>query len=763
MFNVFSEEARKILISAKEEMLKLKHPYVGSEHLLLAILKNKNDISKKLKEYGLTYDKLKEEIINIVGIGSKESDCFLYTPLIKRIMENAMIDSRENNNGIVTISHLFQAMLEEGEGIAIRIMIGMEIDLDVLYKDFSYKIVNIKRLKNKKLLIDEIGIDLTKRAIEENPDPVVGRDEEIKRILEILCRRKKNNPILIGDAGVGKTAIVEELSRLVAVGEVPSCLKNKRIISLDMASTVAGTKYRGEFEERINKILKEIEENNDIILFIDEIHTIVGAGGAEGAIDASNIFKPALARNKIRCIGATTVAEYKKYIEEDKALERRFQNVIIKEPDNNTVKNILSKLKGAYESYHHVSISEEMVDLIIELSNKYIFNRNQPDKAIDILDEVCAHVNLKENKNVKKYNQLNKKLQNIIKLKKQSIVNNEFNDASNYKIEENSLMNDINALELAIYKKNKSRIITKKDIISIVSRKTNMPVFIFESNLKDLKKIQYELSSKIYGQDKAINELLKIYKKIKLGYKEDKCYSIMFTGSSGVGKTELAKIFGKYLTNNVIKLDMSEYSESHSISKIIGSPAGYVGYGDNKHVLDKIRMNPFSVLILDEIDKAHQNIINLFFQILDEGTIKDACGNIINFNNVIIIMTSNVGFEKNTIGFNNNNERQLKETFSIPFINRVDNIVTFNRLNEDCIEKIINKKFNKLRKKYKNNKIKISKNVVSEIMKLSDYYEFGARKLDKIIKNKIESIIINGILNDEENINIKTVKEKVES
>lgn len=756
MFNSFDEEARKILILAKEEMKNLKHPYVGSEHLLLSILKNKNDISKRLKEYDLTYQRFRDEIIEIVGIGSKSSDCFLYTPLLKRIMETSMIDSRENNNGVVTISHLFSAMLEEGEGIAIRIMLGMDIDLDILYKEFTYKITTTKKSKNKKLLIDEIGIDLTKKTIEEGIDPVVGRDSEIKRILEILCRRKKNNPILIGEAGVGKTAIIEELSRLIAIGDVPQSLKNKRIISLDMASTVAGTKYRGEFEERINKILQEIEDNDDIILFIDEIHTLVGAGGAEGAIDASNIFKPALARNKLRCIGATTNSEYKKYIESDKALDRRFQKVNINIPDKETVKNILFNLKETYEVYHHVKIDNNMLDLIVELSDKYIYNRNQPDKAIDILDEVCAHVNLKENKQIKKYNELNKELQNIIKLKKQAVLNNEFDKASNYKDKENKLMNDINELELNVYKNNKQRIINKNDIIEIVSRKSNIPIYN-SNNTKDIIKLKNNLTKKIIGQDKAVCELVNIYKKIKLGFSDNKCYSMLFQGPSGVGKTELARIFGKHITNNVIKLDMSEYSESHTISKIIGSPAGYVGYGDNLHVLEKIRTNPYSVLILDELERAHPNIINLFLSILDEGTIKDSMGNTINFNNVIIIMTSNVGFEKNAIGFNSNNTNKLKEQFSIPFINRIDNIVTFNKLNKNIIEKLIHQKINKIKNKYKDIKIKINKQVIDEIIKESSYNEFGARKIDKIIKNKIENIIIDNIINNNDYINIKTI------
>ena len=760
MFNSFDEDARRILIMAKEEMKNLKHPYVGSEHLLLSILKNKNDVSKKLKEYDLTYQRLKNEIIEIVGIGTNTVDCFLYTPLLKRIMETSMLDSKENNNGIVTVSHLFSALLEEGEGIAIRIMLGMDIDLDLLYKEFTYKITSTKKGKYKKLLIDEIGIDLTKKAIEEGCDPVVGRDKEIKTILEILCRRKKNNPILIGEAGVGKTAIVEELARLIAIGEVPHALKNKRIISLDMSSTVAGTKYRGEFEERINKILKEIEENDDIILFIDEVHTLVGAGGAEGAIDASNIFKPALARNKLRCIGATTTSEYKKFIEEDKALDRRFQKVDICIPDKDTVIDILSNLKETYESYHHVKITDDMLKLIVELTDKYIYNRNQPDASIDILDEVCAHVNLKENKQIKKYNKLNKDLQNIIKLKKNAILDNEFDKASIYKEQENKLMNDINILELNVYKNSNYKTITKHDIMDIVSRKTNIPIYEKNNKSKDISKLRTNLSNKIIGQDKAITELINIYKKIKLGYSDNLCYSIMFQGPSGIGKTELAKIFGKSITNNVIKLDMSEYSEAHSVSKIIGSPAGYIGYGDNTHILDKIKNNPYSVLILDEIERAHPNIINLFLSILDEGLIKDAKGNIIKFNNVIIIMTSNVGFEQNGIGFTNNISNKLKEEFSIPFLNRIDNIVVFNKLNKNDVIKLINKKITKIKNKYPNINIKISKSVIDEIIVLSNYLEFGARKIDKIIKNNIENKILDNIINSNDNIYIKTIKKE---
>ena len=768
MFNNFTEEARKVLMQAKEEMKELKHPYVGSEHLLLSILKSDNEISERLKSYDLDYDRFKSEIINIVGVGSKQSECFLYTPLLKRVLENAIYDSKENNNGNVTVSHLISALLEEGEGIAIRILIGMDIDLDELYHDFAYK-VPVKRSKSKKLLIDDLGVDLTEQAKQNKLDPVVGRDEEIKRVIEILCRRKKNNPILIGEAGVGKTAIVEELSRLISIGEVPNTLKNKRIISLDMATTVAGTKYRGEFEERVNKILKELEDNSDIILFIDEIHTLVGAGGAEGAIDASNIFKPALARNKMRCIGATTTKEYKQFIENDKALDRRFQKVEIKEPSDSVVKNILLKLRDTYSNYHKTIIEDNIIDFIIELSNKYIKTRYQPDKAIDILDEVCAHVSLKENNKIKKYNELNKKLSNILKEKKKCLLQKDYNKASFYKELENNLMSKINKLELFLSIE-KNNIVTKEDVIKIVERKSNVPIYeLKDFNNKDIKEFEYILKNNIIGHDNIICELIKIYKTLKLGFRDDNtCYSMMFTGPSGVGKTELAKLFSKRISNNVIKLDMSEYSEAHTISKLIGSPAGYVGYNDNKNILEQVKDNPFSIIILDEIEKAHSNIINLLYQILDEGKLKDSKGEDIYFNNAMIIMTSNIGFNNKEIGFNTCGKikNELKEYFGIPFINRIDNVITFNTLKSDDIRKIVKNKLSKLKNKYKNKNIniKINKNVIDEVIDLSNYEEFGARKIDKIIKNKIEDIIINEILDSNDNIIIKSInQEKVKN
>ncbi len=766
MFNNFTEEARKILIRAKEEMHELKHPYVGSEHLLLAILKEDNNISRKLKEYYLDYNTFKEEIINIIGTGSKPSEYFLYTPLLKRVMEGAIIDSKENNNGEVTISHLFSSLLEEGEGVAIRIMLGMNIDIDNLYNDFAYKFNN-KVKKNKKLLLEELGIDLTAKALNNELDPVVGRDKEIKRVLEILSRRTKNNPILIGEAGVGKTSIVEQLCQMIVKCEVPLNLKNKRIISLDMATSVAGTKYRGEFEERIKKILKEVEENDDIILFIDEIHTLVGAGGAEGAIDAANIFKPALARNKLRCIGATTIDEYKKCIENDRALERRFQKVFIEAPTKDTLKQILLKLKPIYESYHKVLIDDDIIDLIIELSEKYIYERNQPDKAIDIMDEVAAKVSLTEGKELTQYRELNKELQAIVTSKNDAIINNDFQLASKKKKKENLLMDKINNLEMQLYNKNSIKKVTKEDIAEIISMKTKIPVYeLLNENNTIITELKNSLHQ-IIGQEKAINQLIKIAKKIKLGFKEEnRCYSMMFVGNSGVGKTELAKIFSRNLVGkeNVIKLDMSEYSEPHSISKIVGAPPGYVGYSDNKNILEEIRNHPNSVLILDEIEKANPNIINLLFQILDDGKIKDSKGNIIRFDNVIIIMTSNIGFNDNSIGFNKNESAiltKLKDNFSVSFINRIDNILIFDDLEEESVKTIINMKLDKLKERYNKKKITIDlqNNIIDEIMELSNYKEFGARKIDKVISDKLDNIIIEKVINNQNDIMITTLKE----
>lgn len=767
MFGNFSEEAQNILVKAKLEMLELKHPYIGTEHLVLSMLSHSKKIKEKLSSYHLDYEIFKKEIIKVLGIGEENNSLFLYTPLLKKVINSAILDSKDNNDGVVTTEHLFSSLLEEGEGVAIRIFLSMGIDINAMYAEFATSLVKkVKPKKNRKLLIEELGINLNEKAKNNLTDPVIDRDKEIERVLEILCRRTKNNPILIGNAGVGKTAIVEELAKRIVTNEVPDYLKNKKIISLDMATTVAGTKYRGEFEERMKKILNEIETNDDIILFIDEIHTLVGAGGAEGAIDASNILKPALARGHLRCIGATTVEEYKKFIEKDKALERRFQKVNIEEPSYEKTLEILTKLKPIYEKFHKVILQPELLEDIVKLSAKYIYDRSEPDKSIDIMDEVCSRVSIKETKIDKEITSLELEIDKLDKLKNSYIIENNIDKAYTYRKKEIVLQEKLNNLMLNINRNNK--IVTIKDVANVIHTKTQIPVYeILKDDAKVVKNIEKQLRDSIVGQDEAIKNLIDITKRIKFGYKSDnKCISFLFVGPSGTGKTALSKIYANLLVGgkNLIRLDMSEYADVTSVNKIVGSAPGYVGYDDNKNILDEIRNKPYSVILLDEIEKAHPQVINLFYQILDDGLIKDSKGNTIKFNNNIIIMTSNIGYEKNNVGFNNKVEstvlNELKNELSLPFVNRIDNIILFNHLTEENIRNIIKNKINVLKKKYANVTIKISKNAVNEIVELSNYYDFGARKVDKIIKSKLENVIIDSILDNKSTVFITSLKKK---
>lgn len=755
MISNFNEEAQEILTKAKLEMLELKHPYVGTEHLVLAILHTKNELTERLSKYNLTYQKFKKEIINVIGKGSKKSEFFLYTPLLKKVIENAIMDSKDNNNGVVTINHLFAGLLDVGEGIAIRLFMSMNLDLDNIYDEFTEKIFNSPSTKESHLLIEELGTNINTLAKNNELDPVIGRDEEIKKIEEILCRRTKNNPLLLGAPGVGKTAIIEGLALLIEEGKVPPKLQNKQIISLDMASAVAGTKYRGEFEERMKKIITEVENNPHIILFIDEIHTLIGAGGAEGAIDASNILKPALARGKIRCIGATTTDEYKKHFEKDKALERRFQNITIEEPSIEQTREILNKLKPLYEEYHNVIITDLIIDKILSLSDKYLYNSFRPDKQIDVLDEVCSKVNIKGNENIIK---LQTNLKQIRDKKELYIKENNIKKAYEYKIKETEYKNNITI-------NNEPTTVTEKDIATVISSKAHIPVYeIIKDNKKDIEILENKLKENIIGQEEAISKLVNLAKRIKLGYKDNKCLSLLFSGSSGTGKTKLATIFGELISNQkVIKLDMSEYSDSTAISKFIGSTAGYVGYDDNKYALSQIKDHPNATIILDEIDKAHPKIINLFYQILEDGLITDAKNNQICFKNNIIIMTSNIGKNKANIGFNTSKSsisEELKDNFNIAFLNRIDEIIKFNNLNKQDIEKIINQKLHNLENNFPNTNITMSKNILEEILNESHYQEYGARKIDKIIKNHLENIIIDNLVNNNYNINIDSIFSK---
>ena len=760
MFSKFDEQAKKVLVNMQKEMAMLKHPYIGSEHLFLSLLKlgEKDDI-KLLNKTGITYDIFKNELIKIVGTGSKENDYYLYTPLLRNIIEVAELISNDKKKKLVDSHDLLLALFEEGEGIAIRILLGMGIDVDTLYDEFDEKFIPNQK-NNKKLMIDSFGIDLNKKAKKGEIDPVVGREKEIKRVLEILSRRTKNNPLLIGEAGVGKTAIVEELARILTSNNTYGPLSKKRIVSVSMASLVAGTKYRGEFEERINKIITELEEENDVILFVDEIHTLVGAGGAEGAIDASNILKPALARGKIKIIGATTTEEYKEYIEKDKALSRRFQTVTIKEPDTKTVLQILTKLRPIYEKYHKVKISDEILQEIVTLSNRYIHDRMMPDKAIDVLDEVCSRTFISNCKKTNKLDDIYIELNKIKDLKNDSIIKNDFTNALEFRKKELLLEDKKNKYEMNKQPNNYHNV-NIKDVIEVVESRSKIPVLLDDKNM--WLKVKNKINKTVLGQQEAVDTLCDIIKKYNYDYDKTKPLSFLFVGPSGVGKTLLVKEYAKsyYKKDSLIRLDMSEYKENHSVSKLIGSPPGYVGYDDNKNVFEQIKDSPHSLILLDEIEKASPDVINLFLQILDEGIAKNSKGEEINFRNTIIIMTSNIGCEKKQLGFNNNKNKNtdINKILGISFVNRINKIIFFNQMNEETVLKIIRNKINNLRKKYKNKNINltISRNIEQEIKDLCEYETYGARKIDKVIYNSLENIIIDNIYNGNKDIKISSI------
>ncbi len=706
MFDNYGLQIAEIFKEAENFRKNLKHPYVGTEHLMLALLKYENEVSKKLKIYDLTFEIFKNELVSIVGESSKESELNLYTPLLRRIIETATEDAIDNNNGEVTERHLFLALLEEGEGIAIRIMIGLDIDLDSLYEEFKMSLV--KNAKNK-LELMEIGNNLNKNV--SNFEHVVGREEEIALVIEALLRKKKSNPLLIGKAGVGKTAIVEELARRINNNIVPAELENKTIVMLEMGALVAGTKYRGEFEERLNKIIKEVKENKNIILFIDEIHTMINAGGAEGAINAADILKPYLARGDIKCIGATTTDEYYKSIYKDKALERRFYLIQVEEPSLEKTKNILKKIKKEYENHHHLTISNENIEDIVELADKYIKNKSNPDKSIDLLDMICASKKVK-NIHFEKLDQLNQELEEIKKQKKEFIYQDDYEQATLCKEKENQKKQEIQATMVH----NASQI-TYQDIIETLEQKSNIP--LLENKKEIFSLIKNNLETKIFGQEKALNKILKnIW--IKL-CGEEKPLAILLAGPSGVGKTETVKTVAKSIKkSNFIRLDMSEYNLEGAVNKLIGVSAGFVGYND-KYLFRSVLDNPYSVILVDEIEKAHPSVLNLFLQILDEGFITNANNEKIDFSHAMIFMTSNVTNHK-YVGFTNTENNNLVENFSKEFLGRFTDIVTYENLREDVLKRYVDTHLT-------NKKVNFEK-----IKNEADCDKYGLRNLKAIIQ-----------------------------
>lgn len=701
MFNNFGFIGSKLLKEAEIERYNLHHPYVGSEHLLLAMLKD-SIVKEKLKDYNLTYKKFKEELISIVGIPKKNMEINLYTPLLKRIIANALEDAKENNRGEVTASHLLLSMLDEGEGIAIRIMIGLDIDIDSLYDELKVK---PNDLLNNKLEIMNVGENLNDKAI--NFDKVIGREKEIDSLIEALLRKKKSNPLLIGPAGVGKTAIVEELARRIKERDVPNNLENKIIINLPMGDLVSGTKYRGEFEERLTKIIKEVIKNKNIILFIDEVHSMVNAGGAEGAINASDILKPYLARGDIRVIGATTTREYEKFIAKDKALERRFEIIKVEEPNLEETKDIISGLKESYEQHHNLKITKENIEDIVYLGNKYLFGRKNPDKTIDLLDSVCAYVKRK-NMIIKTDKKSIDELKKLKKEKEEYVRNNEYDKAL-------EICEKISALENKTQGKTESNDeITKSDILKVIENKSNIPMFLDKEEL--LNKIENILNEKIYSEEKAKKQIIN---NLRIYFKKDKNLKLLLLGPSGVGKTSSVKLISKELKNNLIRLDMSEYNLETSVNKLIGVSHGYVGYDDD-YIFNKVKYNPYSIILVDEIEKAHPSVLNLFLQIMDEGFITDAHGETIDFSHTLIFMTSNA-IKNKTVGFTNLDKSDLTENFSEEFLGRFDDIIYFDTFTKEEVLKYLQDKLNDNNLNYE------------EILKEMNYTKYGFRNINKII------------------------------
>ena len=785
-FTGFTEKANDALNKAMEIAENLGHTYIGSEHILLGLLNNENSVAGKLlKEKGINFNNIYDMIKATVGVGIPTellpSD---FTPRSKHIIESALVLSGSMGQSLSGTEHLLISMCREGSGYACELIRRTGASIQDILTTLAESMVGVGQQNEKKSkdsdkndTLSKFSRDLTLLAKENKIDPVIGREKEIERVIQILSRRTKNNPCLIGEPGVGKTAIAEGLALRIANGQVPELLNGKRIVSLDLTGMVAGTKYRGDFEDRIKNVIDEVKNSNDIILFIDEVHTLVGAGGAEGAVDAANILKPSLARGELQVIGATTIDEYRKNIEKDAALERRFQPVTVGEPSIDDSIEILKGIRDKYEAHHKVKITDDAIESAVKLSTRYIGDRFLPDKAIDLVDEACSRVRLKSFTAPPNIKEMENRLHEI-KGEKQSAVNQQdFERAAKLRDEENSLQKlyDDEKAKWQSADNNRDLQVTEKEIAEIVAGWTGIPVSrMTQKENERLLNMEEELHKRIVGQEKAVSAVSKAIRRGRAGLKDPKrpIGSFIFCGPTGVGKTELTKALATAMfgdENAMIRLDMSEFMEKHTVSKLIGSPPGYVGFDEGGQLTEKVRRKPYSVILFDEIEKAHPDVFNMLLQILDDGILTDSKGRRVDFKNCVIIMTSNVGAkliteEKTTFGFTDDTSEeksedsikeavmgQLKNTFRPEFLNRVDDIIVFNRLNKKEIHKIAENLLENLQKRMKDLEIQMefSESVVDFVSDAGYDKVYGARPLKRAIQTKIEDIISEKILQNE--------------
>lgn len=787
MFERFTEKAIKVIMLAQEEARRLGHNFVGTEQVLLGLIGEGTGVAAKtLKSMGVTLKDARAEVEKIIGRGSGFVAVEIpFTPRAKRVLELSWDEARQLGHNYIGTEHLLLGLIREGEGVAARVLENLGVDLNKVRSNVVKMIGETKPTqaqtstssssgKTKTPSLDEFGTDLTMAAQEQRLDPVVGREKEIERVIQILARRTKNNPVLIGEPGVGKTSVAEGLAIRIVNSEVPDLLESKKVIQLDMGLLVAGTKYRGEFEERLKKIMDEIRQAGNIILIIDEMHTLIGAGAAEGAIDAANILKPALSRGEIQVIGATTLDEYRKYVEKDSALERRFQPIIIEEPSVDDTIEIIKGLRPKYEEHHKLRISDEAVVAATELSYKYITDRFLPDKAIDIIDEASSKVRIQTSALPPEGKELEKDLKTVIKQKEDAIRNQEFELASNLRDDEAELKEKIRELSQKWRDENDANkpTVTAEQVANIVSIMTGIPTTkITEGESARLLKLEDTLHDRVIGQEQAVVAISKAIRRARVGLKSPNrpIGSFIFSGPTGVGKTELAKalaeaVFGS--EENMIRVDMSEFMEKHSTSKLIGSPPGYVGYDDGGHLTEIIRKKPYSVVLFDEVEKAHPDVFNIMLQILDDGRLTDSKGRHINFKNTIIIMTSNVGASMistgSKLGFTTADDaakdkyeklkdtvmEEMKKSFRPEFLNRIDDIIVFAHLTKPEIRKIVDLMFNDLFKRLESQDLKIEvTDEVKDYLAEDGYSEaYGARPLRRLIQKKIEDGLAEEIL-----------------